>query len=135
MEEIKVGEYIRSDNGIILKYEYLKKHENEILLGQKGKSWSFEDEEEFEDFIQQRIVKHSPNIIDLIEEGDYVNEKKINAIIDGFLKSDGVAERVLCFETDFPIEKGLRCYHNCDIKSIVTKEQFKSVEYIVKEEQ
>ena len=61
------------------------------------------------------------------------NGKKIDAILDGGFKSEGVAERVLCFETDFPIEKGLRCYHNCDIKSIVTKEQFSSVEYRLEE--
>ena len=60
MEEIKVGEYIRSDSGIILKYEYLKKYEDEVCLGQKGKCWSFEDEEELEDFIEQRIIKHKP---------------------------------------------------------------------------
>ena len=60
-----------------------------------------------------------------------MNGKKIDIIIDFGIKSVGVPERVLCFETDFPIEKGLRAYHNCDIKSIVTKEQFSSLEYII----
>lgn len=75
------------------------------------------------------IVKHSKNIIDLIEVGDYVNGKKIEAILEPSIKVENVAEKILCFETDFPIEQGLRCYHDCDIKSIVTKEQFASMEY------
>lgn len=58
-----------------------------------------------------------------------MNGKKIEAILEPSIKVENVAEKILCFETDFPIEQGLRCYHDCDIKSIVTKEQFASMEY------
>ena len=120
MKEIKVGEYVRSISGEINKVDALYGIiENAVHL----------EKHKWQDI--KNIVKHSPNIIDLIEVGDYVNGKKIEAIIDGGWKSVGVAERVLCFEIDFPIEKGLRAYHNCDIKDIVTKEQFNQVKYEV----
>lgn len=114
-EEIKVGEYIRLKRGEIFKID-----ENTTNYFNSNK-----------DYITNEIVKHIKNIIDLIEVGDYVNGKKIESIIEGNWKSEGVAETILCFEIDFPIEKGLRCYHNCDIKSIVTKEQFSEMEYKV----
>lgn len=111
--EIKENDYVRLKTGEIFKVDencaaYLNYDPNE-----------------------RERVKHSPNLIDIIEEGDYVNGKRIDAIIDGFLKSEGVREKVLCFEIDFPIEKGLRAYHDCDIESIVTKEQFESISYKV----
>lgn len=127
MEDIKVGEYVRTrNNGIkridtILKNKTVNKYGYEIGSEWDGKLYSIIKTTE--------IVKHSKNIIDLIEVGDYVNGKKIDTILDGGFKSEGVAERVLCFEIDFPIEKGLRAYHNHDIKSIVTKEQFANIEY------
>lgn len=46
MEEIKVGEYVRTREGKIYKT-------NITMINDTG-------------------IKHSPNIIDLIEEGDYV---------------------------------------------------------------
>lgn len=68
------------------------------------------------------IVKHSFNLIDLIEVGDYVNGKLVNDIEkfeDGtiyikFSEHDYIS--------DIEVEK---------IKSIVTHEQFKSVMYEV----
>lgn len=122
---IEVGEYVRIDNGIIIKYEFLEESENfEVFFGQKGKGFTFEDMEEFEDFIRQRIIKHSKNIIDLIEVGDYVNgEKVVN-------KNDDRRELVLRNDTGFQyINKG----NQNNIKSIVTKDQFASMEYKVKE--
>jgi hypothetical protein len=121
--EIEVGEYIRTDNGIIIKYQFLEESENfEVFFGQKGKGFTFEDMEEFEDFINQRVVKHSKNIIDLIEEGDYVNGKRvvyINTIEDG----DG-NKRLCVF-----VEETQDCIEQNEIKSIVTKEQFSQMKY------
>ena len=64
--------------------------------------------------IKQYNIKSSPNIIDLIEVGDYVNgcpvlHKEKNELVCGLL---------------------LR-YKEENIESIVTKEQFKSMEYKV----
>jgi hypothetical protein len=59
-DEIKVGEYVRSWNGSIGKVTRIE--EGRFLY----------DNKELICFIAS-VVKHSKNIIDLIEEGDYVN--------------------------------------------------------------
>ena len=62
--------------------------------------------------------KSSSNIIDLIEDNDYVNGKRV---IRNCLKDGG---NIILFEDG-------TCAHNNDIKSIVTKEQFESMKYKV----
>lgn len=87
MEEIKVGEYIRTDKGYITqikdyKYHYTKRRntgedENYINLGQNQCDLiesidyrippCYPTDKELE-LIKKHITKHSSNIIDLIEE-------------------------------------------------------------------
>lgn len=127
MEKIKIGQYIRTKKGRIakittineIKYTYhTAKARNRIkFVGQKRTL--INGRYEFED-----IKKHSPNIIDLIEVGDYVNGWKVYrvVIIDNtkYVEvewSDGVSAHVLFIEKD--------------IKSIVTKEQFEAAKYEV----
>lgn len=118
MEEIKDGEYVRTKLGTIAKIEDV---EFDIKFRMDtGKpiyrNWK-------EDFggsyvLNEEIVKHSPNIIDLIEVGDYVNGKLIH-------------------KTDIGKNYAYIYYGNCktftdyQIKSIVTKDQFNSVSYEV----
>ena len=72
MSEIKVGEYVRTSIGII--YKLTKKKQEEI-----------ENYPKFLQYIEQKsIVKHSFNIIDLIEEGDYVNGYKVDEIRNNY---------------------------------------------------
>lgn len=61
MEEIKVGEYIRTTEGCIVK---IKNDEHLDFL-------------KFSNAVIGNIVKHSENIIDLIETGDIVNGYKV----------------------------------------------------------
>lgn len=103
MEGIKVGEYVRTDNGIIGKYVKFSGFEDSIETNNK---WIGFD-------IEKDIVKHSPNIIDLIEEGDYVNGEKVIEV-DSFKDWIDIGEEVLSQE---------------NVKSIVTKEQFEVMEY------
>lgn len=71
-KDIQVGEYVRTISGNIDKVDALYGMiENTVHL--ENHKWQS----------IKNIVKHSPNIIDLIEVGDYVNGKKIDAIIDG----------------------------------------------------
>ena len=72
MEEIKVGEYGRTNTGKIfifawLEYESGKREEGKVLLGNgkifENKFYYFKENE--------KIVKHSKNLIDLIEERRY----------------------------------------------------------------
>lgn len=105
--EIEVGEYVRLRDGEISIIENIQKntftcrfHKTRCVL--------------FKDF----IVKHSKNIIDLIEEGDYVNGKLIHKV-------------------DIRENSAYIYYGNCktfadyQINSIVTKEMFASAEYRV----
>lgn len=66
-KEIKIGDYVRTDTGRIIKYEFLEKNDYEIVFGEKGKCFTFEDEEEFEIFINESIKTIQKNIIDLID--------------------------------------------------------------------
>lgn len=62
---------------------------------------------------KENIIKSSPNIIDLIEVGDYVNGEKVTSIQDNWLGFGNY---------DYYRQE-------YEIKSIVTKEQFSSMEY------
>lgn len=72
---------------------------------------------------KDNIEKESTDIIDLIEEGDYVNGYKVYA-------DDLFGKYIVVWEEQANYYRKL--YLNCiDIKSIVTKEQFKAAEYEV----
>ena len=62
---------------------------------------------------KQVIIKHSKNLIDLIEVGDYVNGSRVDELYDGYVFVENSDCRVK------------------EIETIVTKEQFKSMEYKV----
>lgn len=71
---------------------------------------------------QKNIIKSSPNIIDLIEVGDYVNGERVFGF-GKFIYDDDTEE--ICSLT---LETTISCLPE-DIKSIVTHEQFESMEY------
>ena len=109
---MKVGEYVRTKNGIIGKIE-IKNFigYNDWIID----TLYYNDDEIIDDWTcgvkEYDILKSSPNIIDLIEVGDYVNGEKvtnINGIL--YVKNIGALEEI-------------------NIKSIVTKEQFEAMEY------
>lgn len=75
-----------------------------------------------------QIKNHSKNIIDLIEVGDYVNGNEVITVYgydeDGNDKDGlGICE----VDDDYAYYTYLE---NININSIVTKEQYKSVEYV-----
>ena len=83
---------------------------------------------------KEDIIKSSPNKIDLIKVGDYVNGKRVEWIgYDLYRESEdgtltGIGEKRILFNEftkDSVREKG--------IKSILTKEQFESMKYKVGE--
>lgn len=126
MEEIKVGEYVRTREGYIAKVKEIndkvKRYwfDNSILRisGICCYDLDFEPANNY-------IVKHSSNIIDLIEKGDYVNGYLV--VYDK--SSDGYIEIAIGDDT----EQG-ELLENEDIESIVTKEQFNQMKYIVGDE-
>ena len=116
---MKIGDYVRTNSGdigiIINCPEQLKKDYGNWL-------W-FETINEQRPIRNEDIIKSSPNIIYLIEVGDYVNGYPVFNI--EFFE-DG----------KFEIELSETYYVDKveDIKSIVTKESFESMEYKVGEQ-
>jgi hypothetical protein len=86
----------------------------------------------FDDFIftdrgyydKEYIIKSSPNIIDLIEVGDYVNGWKITTI-------DKRNNKLYAEYDDGYL---IQTISKKNIKSIVTKEQFESMQYNLESE-
>jgi len=74
---------------------------------------------------KENIINFSPNIIDLIEVGDYVNGYMVENI-DAGLNGDIIE---IATGTNYFQSPSL---YNEDIKSIVTKEQFESMEYKIR---
>lgn len=69
--------------------------------------------------VDDYVIKSSPNILDLIEVGDYVNGEKVINIIKEHKYLEVSDEEIVIDEKD--------------IKSIVTKEQFSQMEYRIGE--
>ena len=117
MSEIKVGEYVRTKKGLIRKVTNVI---NDVIEIDKG---YYDEENEYGDsyfdfLIENEIAKHSPNIIDLIEVGDYVNGYQV------------IREPYIYYHIQFiPIDtqdnwgwgEGIMPLSDVDIKSIVTK--------------
>lgn len=124
MEEIKVGEYARLDrnqgiNKIIDIEDDVYYLDTEIADDWGETTWSI-----YKEKLDEEIIKHSPNIIDLIEVGDYVNGHLVYSIlIDNDFKGVQVESDHLLYHT---IEEK-------DIDSIVTHEQFNSIKYVIGE--
>ncbi len=126
--DIEVNEYVRTTNGKIAKYIGYNK-ELELHMFDKGIKWHYEyytdifEEDEFNEFINEDIVKHSKQLIDLIEVGDYVNGYKVIKLKDGFV--EGTMEIVLSNNAI------IYRHHSEDIKTILTHEQFEQNSYKV----
>lgn len=114
--EIQVGEYIRTLDGI---KKIVKINEGKLST-YYGKYIVFPEYKNSKSINVKNIIKHSFNIIDLIQEGDYVNGKKV---------LDNVSNAFL--EVSSSNLGNNRIFARM-IKSIVTKEQFERMEYEVK---
>lgn len=121
---MKVGDYVKTRVGYIGEIINI----NEFREPSMKYGIDFQGADDIIFIGDEHIVKSSPNIIDLIEVGDYVNgylvyEIKENCVMVGYK----------CFKTEFDNEEDFlyqTIYAN-DIKSIVTKELFKKMEYKV----
>lgn len=103
--EIKVNDYVRTKAFGIKKVKYFEGEEPILENGFTA--------------LQSDGYKSSPNIIDLIEVGDYVNGKEIEQIINNelYFEANDMASKI--------------SFKEKDIKSIVTKEMYSNVEYRV----
>ena len=124
--KIEVGEYVRTINGTIFKiidgnsdnydidFSYLKL---EFLEDEWFESNRYNDNGYF--FNERNIIKHSKNIIDLIEVGDFVNGEYVMCVDEAIEK---YGDKTIITECN-------NRYFGSQIIGIVTKEQFKNMEY------
>ena len=120
---IEVGEYVRFEDGKIEMVTYqLKKFIDEHISKSENNRVEFLGN-----------IKHSKNIIDLIEVGDYVNGcrvKQINCKLE-YIDDDsdtGVSEVYDGLEIEgYPTW----IYFEPEIKTILTKEQMEANQYVV----
>ena len=98
--ELRVGDYVRTEEFGISRVKWFDNNEPILENGFTA---------------LQKEYKSSPNIIDLIEVGDYVNGYDVEYV-------DYKDKMVICYGATLDEE---------DIKSIVTKEMYSSVEYRV----
>ena len=116
MEEIKEGEYVRTNNKGIKRIDRI---DNNKTVNKYLYFTGIEDFEgkEYKIIKTTEIVKHSKQLIDLIEVGDYVN---------GELITDKWDTRISSIRSNFSEE---------DIKTIITKESYMANCYKVGGEQ
>lgn len=118
-DKIEVNEYVRTKNGVIDKVDALYGMiENTVHL--ENQKW----------FDIKNIVKHSKQLIDLIEKDDYVNGRKVKhiAMFEGFPDYPK-----LIFVDETHLIPDDTC-ENEDIKTILTKESYMANCYKVREE-
>lgn len=120
--DIKIGEYVRDCDGYIIKVNEIKEDEeaNDIWL----------EETMFKGTYKSMVIKHSPNITDLIEIGDIIKVKGIDdireVINDNFYKHYNDTRAIV---DDECFSKRLVEF---DIEQILTKEKYKIEFYKVK---
>lgn len=121
---IEIREYVRTENGLIGKVNKIEprgsgcRFAGEFL---KDEIIQFNDGKNYERRVKRKqVVKHSKNLIDLIEVGDYINGKYVKEINQ---YKDGKSIIALIGIIDAQ-----------DIKTILTKEQHQSNCYTVEAE-
>jgi hypothetical protein len=122
--KIKEGEYVRTKDGRIEKiketnkYGIVIKHKDTNDTFSEGINWYAESGREIN---KEDIIKHSKNIIDLIEVGDFVNGHRVIDIAEAPVRA--------IYTEDISQELALIPITEERIKSIVTKEQYEEIEY------
>ena len=132
MRDIKVGNFIRTNKGVIGKLIRIERDDIDISL-----KWYVFSDGKNEIYVNKPyIVNYSQNLIDLIEVGDYVNGYKVLEIADSIYKN---SKRILIYRNEkeryerwiYIQEFDGKIYTQDDIVEIVTKELFSSVKYEV----
>lgn len=118
--ELKEGMYVRTNTAI---HKIFKIDENKTVWKYKcDKKDTGEWDGSYEYILikKEQVLKASFDIIDLLQPGDYVNGKEVLDI------------NIIHKELHINTENDILCIiKERDIKSIVTKERFKSMEYEV----
>ena len=134
--EIKVEDWVRTKDGQIYKIEDGTEFYEDIvnvgvgIIPDVDGIWV--DKEHFTYVDKRDIVKHSSNLIDLIQEDDFVNGDRVVAVDYTEDENGNYIDVLGIMEIDddyaYPIE--LRVIN---IREVVTKEMMESISYKVKE--
>lgn len=139
--KLEVGMYVRTKDGNIFKIiggnvdnweidiDYSKLEQTEeywLELYRYNNNYSF--------FDNKNVLKASHNIIDLIEVEDYVNGYYVSEIwkigeMTHYVDEKTIQRKEKQITIQAPSYGGIIHLHNEDIKTVVTKEQFESMEY------
>ena len=127
---MEVGEYVRTKNGLIGIVNKIELAGSGVRFGGEYLSETiiqFNDGKVYERRVKEKdIIKHSFNLIDLIEVGDYVNG---NIVTDKYLFAG--EKPVIEIERN---DTNCKCLCEKDIKSILTHELYEANAYKVKGE-
>ena len=136
--KLEVGMYVRTKNGNIRKIveltntKFIDKPDyyvDKVLIDIEQNER--EDTIYMEKWLfNEDIVKSSPNIIDIIEVGDYVNGLKVSSVGGTYYGRKDKA--IYCDYCENKETGKWTMIYDDEIKSIVTKEQFESMKYEVK---
>lgn len=121
---MKAGDYVRTECGIAKIKSFETKNKEVIELDKDIMICNMDCYRN--NCTINQVIKSSPNIIDLIEVGDYVNGEKVFGF--GKFEYDDGTEEI----TSLTLDKTISCLPE-NIKSIVTKEQFENCMYKVGE--
>lgn len=115
-EEIEVGEWIRSKDGFIGKVQKINYDNME-----KSNYYICEKDNVMASNYLENIVKHSKQLIDLIEKDDYVNGSKVLAVMEDMETGELHLEMTSNYINE---EIGDCTIYDKDIKIILTKESY-----------
>ena len=122
---IEVHEYVRTDEGEIAKVTSVAKETLGETLGiDEYRDIGFCNTEPY---VKGNIIKHSKELIDLIEGGDIVNKELVISIIDITNDKEEIIGRKLITQYRSAQFTGLDIKHYIyvnDIKTILTKEEY-----------
>ena len=126
---IEVGEYVRTKDGYIAKITEIDHHIwfDSIINKISGISRYSLSEEEYRNL----VIKHSKNIMDLVQEGDYIDglrveKNKYGELYTSYVYYGGDIGKQCEVYTEW-----IDDLKNEDIDSVVTKQQFSNMEYRV----
>lgn len=116
-DKIEVEEYVRFNNREIGKVIDIKENPSRIVYSEYGEIGLISD-----------IVKHSKQLIDLIEKDDYVNGSKVLAVMEDMETGELHLEMTSNYTNE---EIGDCTIYDKDIKTILTKEQVEANQYVI----
>lgn len=123
------GDYVRTPNGVIARIIDIQDEEGQYFLNGNAVSLSSKIYISDKNITIGENFKHSPNIIDLIEVGDYVN----GCYVLKATEKDKRKKQFIILDSTSN-EWGEEHITNSEIESVLTKEQFSSLEYKVESE-